>query len=203
MSFEIAGQVALAPDGFSRSGSHFWTSVQDRDPDLRLPYLGHAALQDPYNTLFRDLTEAVMIMRAQRHDMINDLTLASTYLQMNRIEDAEQCIAVIAADLSDRYNYATLPKDAWYQVIAAKSDIARSQGVDFRYRLDAPMPDDFHQRRPAQAIGIFDNAIDAWDRTRGSLEWSRTEAGTVLRVFNSVFEIPYYNALQPGLYQGQ
>ena len=55
-------------------------------------------------------------------------------------------IAVIAADLSDRYNYATLPKDAWYQVIAAKSDMPDLR-VDFRYRLDAPMPDDFHQRR--------------------------------------------------------
>lgn len=166
-----------------------------------------AALQDPYNTLFRDLTEAVMIMRAQRHDMINDLTLASTYLQMNRIEDAEQCIAVIAADLSDRYNYATLPKDAWYQVIAAKSDIARSQGVDFRYRLDAPMPDDFHQRRllPKLVGNLLDNAIDAVAGTENpwiSLEWSRTEAGTVLRVSNSGSEIPLElrsKLFEPGL----
>ena len=86
-----------------------------------------STLKDPYRTLFQDLTEAVQLMRAQRHDMINDLTLASTYLQMNRIAEAQQCIEVIAADLSDRYNYTTLPNDAWYQIFKLNQTLLRSR----------------------------------------------------------------------------
>lgn len=153
------------------------------------------ALQDPYHTLFSDLTEAVNLMRAQRHDMINDLTLTSTYLQMDRVDEARQCIEVIAAGLSDRYNYMTLPKDAWYQVITAKSALARERGIRFECRLEAPMPDDFDQRRllPKLVGNILDNAIDAAASAADpwiSLEWRRVPEGTVLRITNNGEQIP-------------
>jgi len=154
-----------------------------------------STLKDPYRTLFQDLTEAVQLMRAQLHDMINDLTLASTYLQMNRIAEAQQCIEVIAADLSDRYNYTTLPNDAWYQIIAAKSDLAQEQGIEFLCKLNAPPPDDFHQRRllPKLVGNLLDNAMDAVagaPEPRIILEWNRSQEGTVLKVTNSGSEIP-------------
>ena len=108
---EVAGQVAftLQPDlvGVASVLKHLF-KILTRICVYRVLVI--STLQDPYNTLFQDLMEAVLIMRAQRHDIINDLTLASTYLQMNRIPEAQQCIEVIAADMSDRYNYATLPK---------------------------------------------------------------------------------------------
>lgn len=193
---EVAGQVAftLQPDlvGVASVLGHLF-KILTRICVYRVLVI--STLQDPYNTLFQDLTEAVLIMRAQRHDIINDLTLASTYLQMNRIPEAQQCIEVIAADMSDRYNYATLPKDAWCQIINAKWDIARSRGVRFNCKMEAPLPDDFHQRRllPKLVGNLLDNALDAVAGTPDpwiSLEWSRTQDGSVLRISNNGSEIP-------------
>lgn len=154
-----------------------------------------STLRDPYHTLFYDLNDAILFMRAQRHDMLNDLTLASTYLQMDRPREAQQCIEVIAADLSDRYNYTTLPKDAWYQIITAKSRTARARGVTFRYKVAAPMPNDFDQRRllPKLVANLLDNALDAAVEVENpwiSLEWTKSRMGNVLRITNSGHQIP-------------
>lgn len=198
---ELFFTLRLDPAGFTAIFGHL-INIASRIAVYRV--LVVSTLQDPYNTLFQDLTDAVLFLRAQRHDMLNDLTLASTYLQMNRPKEAQQCIEVLAADLSDRYNYTTMPKDAWCQIINAKSRAARAQGIKFRYRLEAPMPNDFNQRRllPKLVGNLLDNAIDAAGNSDNPwiyLEWVADSSGSVLRVTNSGPPIP--EGLQSRLFE--
>ena len=38
-------------------------------------------------------------MREERHDILNELALVSSYVQMHKWEEAQQCIEFIAASL--------------------------------------------------------------------------------------------------------
>ncbi len=201
---ELAFTLRTDPSGHAALIAHFLKLVSQFGVYRVLVVM---TMQNPYNTLFQDLTDAVLFLRAQRHDMLNDLTLASTYLQLNRPREAQQCLEVLAADLSDRYNYTTLPKDAWFQIINAKSRIAREKGIKFRYRLEAPMPNDFNQRRllPKVVANLLDNAIDAAALGEDpwiSLEWTAEAGDNVLRVTNSGPPIPdeiQAQLFEPGL----
>ncbi len=106
---------------------------------------------------------ALQTMREERHDLLNELTLISTYVQLGKTEEALQAIAYSAAKLSDRHNYATLPADAWSTVLRVKQAEAQRLGIEFSLAVEAEPPEDFHEQRllPKVIMNLVDNAFAA------------------------------------------
>ncbi len=134
--------------------------------------------------------ETIDLLREQRHDVINDLTLALSYIQLDEIDQAANCLQMLAASLSDKYNYSSVPADAWYTVARNKRKVAESLGIRFKEHITAPLPQDIHQRRlmPKLIGNLLDNAIDAvHNQSDAWIEviWCDTEDRQFLSVGNS------------------
>lgn len=139
---------------------------------------------------------AIRVLREERHDFLNELTLISSYVQMRKWEEAESCIAYAAASLADRYNYATLPHDAWLTVLEFKQKEAQRRLIDFEVRILSDPPQDYIERRllPKLIINLVDNAFTAASQSpdpRVRLQWCCTSNGTrALEVANNGHPIP-------------
>ncbi|HBG09474.1 MAG TPA: hypothetical protein DDX25_05605 [Firmicutes bacterium] len=138
---------------------------------------------------------ALRTLREERHDLLNELTLISTYVQMGKAEEALLSIAYSAAKLSDRHNYPTLPADAWETILQVKQAEAQRLGVDFAVNLQAEPPSDFHEQRllPKVMMNLVDNAFAAvayQDKGVVRLTWSADDQGRrLLKVSNNGPEI--------------
>ncbi len=127
----------------------------------------------------------VRALRKERHDFLNDLTLISTYLQMGRLEDAQECIRSTAAALSDRYDHPTLPDDVWFAVLGMKQNEAVLRDIDFAIQIDADPPADYTDQRLLLKVitNLVDNAFTAVaesPRPQVRLFWSEQPNGTYL-----------------------
>lgn len=117
-----------------------------------------------YHARRRKLQERTLrALREERHDILNELTLISSYVEMQKWDQAQKCIAYTAASLSDRYNYATLPEDAWLTILAAKQKEAAQRKIDFTTYLEAPPPRSYAEQRllPKIIANLVDNAFTA------------------------------------------
>lgn len=127
----------------------------------------------------------VKTLRKERHDFLNDLTLISTYLQMGRLEEAQECIRSTAAALSGQYDYPTLPDDAWLTVLGMKQKEAVLRNIDFSLQIDAqPLTDHTDQRLLLKVItNLVDNAFTAVtevSQPQVRLFWSEQPDGSYL-----------------------
>jgi len=125
---------------------------------------------------------ALRTLREERHDLLNELTLISTYVQMGKTEEALQAIAYSAAKLSDRHNYSTLPNDAWSTVLQVKQAEAERLGITFSLDLQSEAPQDFHEQRllPKVIMNLVDNAFAAVEGRQDPLvhlSWSVDSQG--------------------------
>lgn len=125
---------------------------------------------------------ALRTLREERHDLLNELTLISTYVQMGKSEEALTSIAYSAAKLSDRYNYATLPADAWTTVIELKQAEAERRGIDFSVDLQIIPPQSFTEQRllPKVIMNLVDNAFSAVNKQKNprvTLTWLQNSQG--------------------------
>jgi two-component sensor histidine kinase len=140
---------------------------------------------------------ALRTLREERHDLVNELTLISTYVQMGKVEEALASISFAAAKLHDRHNYQTLPDDAWTTVLEAKKAEAKRLKVDFTIDLEEDPPKDFHEQRllPKVVMNLVDNAFAAvsqCEQGRVHLSWSVDAQGRrVLAVSNNGPEISF------------
>ena len=130
---------------------------------------------------------ALRTLREERHDLLNELTLISTYVQMGRTDDALTSIAYSAAKLSDRYNYATLPTDAWMTVLELKQLEAKRRNIDFSVEIVANPPQSFTEQRllPKVIMNLVDNAFAAVENQtdpKVRLTWSRGTLGERLLI---------------------
>lgn len=106
---------------------------------------------------------ALRTLREERHDLLNELALISSYIQMGRNEDALAAISYSAAKLSDRYNYTSLPDDAWTTVLELKQIEAKKRKIDFSVELETTPPESFNEQRllPKIIMNLVDNAFAA------------------------------------------
>lgn len=138
---------------------------------------------------------ALRTLREERHELLNELTLISTYVEMGKREEALSSIAFSAAKLSDRHNYSTLPADAWTTVLQIKAAEAERLGIHFSLDLQAEPPEHFHEQRllPKVIMNLLDNAFAAVAKQEEKLvklHWSMDGQGQrVLSVSNNGPEI--------------
>lgn len=126
---------------------------------------------------------ALRLLREERHDFLNELTLISSYVQMHKWEEAQSCIAYAAATLADRYNYATLPQDAWLTVLELKQKEAQRRSINFEIQISADPPQNFMELRllPKLIFNLVDNAFTAASKTpdpQVQLCWGYQAEGT-------------------------
>jgi len=138
---------------------------------------------------------AIEAMREQRHEIINELALVSTYIQLGLDDKALNSIDFIAAGLADRYNYVTLPKDAWLATIDAKQAQADSLGIRLITFLEAEAPTNLNEQRllPKVAANLLDNAFEAVRHTKKPqvmLTWKQVGPDRLLSVRNNGPIIP-------------
>jgi len=150
----------------------------------------NAALIKAQKTKLEIQENAIATLREERHDILNELALASAYIQVGKYQEASRCIQFIAADLSDRYNYTTLPNDAWVTVIQAKQQEAQEQGIRCTIKLDANPPTCINERRllPKLVFNLLDNALEAAGQSEDpwvELEWVSENGCRVLSVRNN------------------
>lgn len=138
---------------------------------------------------------ALRTLREERHDLVNELALISTYVEMGRAEEALQCIAYSAAKLSDRYNYATLPTDAWCAVLELKKVEAERRQIQFTIKVETDPPHTFTEQRllPKVIMNLLDNSFAAVEQAKEQkveVSWSKSPNGKrVLAVSNNGPEI--------------
>lgn len=134
---------------------------------------------------------ALQAMREERHDILNELTLVSSYVQMHKWDEAQQCIDFIAASLSDKYNYATLPHDAWLTVLGVKKTEASMKNIEFVVRAESEPPTGYTEQRllPKLMVNLVDNAFTAALQTESpyvELTWyEKLDVGRFLTVSNN------------------
>lgn len=119
---------------------------------------------------------ALRTLREERHDFLNELALISTYVEMDKKEEALSCIAYTAASLSERYNYSTLPDDAWLTVLELKQKEAERRSIQFTVDIQAELPQSFTELRllPKLITNLIDNAFYAVAKERNpqvTLTW--------------------------------
>lgn len=145
---------------------------------------------------------ALRTLREERHDLLNELTLISTYVQMGKVEEALHSIHYSAAKLSDRHNYSTLPADAWSTVLQVKQAEAERLSIAFSVDLQASPPEDFHEQRllPKVIMNLVDNAFAAVDQREDglvTLSWMIDSQGKrMLAVSNNGPEITALEGLR-------
>ncbi|NMB24654.1 MAG: hypothetical protein GX986_03890 [Firmicutes bacterium] len=106
---------------------------------------------------------AIEAMREQRHEILNDLAVISSYMQLGMFSKARQALDFLTAKLADRYNYSELPKDAWLSMIQQKQQQANLMDIELVIRLETDSPSDFNEQRllPKVATLLLDNAFEA------------------------------------------
>lgn len=149
---------------------------------------------------------ALRTLREERHDFLNELALISTYVQMGKTEAALDCIAYTAASLSDRYNYSSLPNDAWITVLCFKQKEAERRKIQFDLSIDAEQPLSFNEQRllPKLITNLVDNAfraVEHREQPKVELIWQLNEEGQrILKISNNGPMIPVH--MRRNIFQG-
>lgn len=140
--------------------------------------------------LLENQKNTIIALREQRHDIINDITLAAAYIQLGKIDEALQCLEFMAANLADKYNYSMLPSDAWLMIIHAKQEEAKKFGIDFQVQLSGELPTASNEQRllPKLIGNLIDNAFTAASTARNPrvrLYWLVEECYRYLIITNN------------------
>ncbi|NMB44837.1 MAG: HAMP domain-containing histidine kinase [Firmicutes bacterium] len=107
--------------------------------------------------------QELMHMHEQRHDLLNELTLALMYLQSGQLEKGQQCLQYAASHVSNRVSEQGMPEDAWVQMINLKQKEAMNRGIDFHVHLTyAALENSGESHVLARLLGnLLDNALEA------------------------------------------
>lgn len=128
-------------------------------------YLWHEAVASTLGlrTELKTQKRELMQMQMQRHDLLNELTLALMYLQSGHLEKGQQCLRYAASHVSSRESEESLPEDAWVQMINLKQREAMERGIDFHVHLTyAALGNSVESHLLARLLGnLLDNALDA------------------------------------------
>lgn len=105
----------------------------------------------------------LMDMHGQRHDLLNELTLALMYLQSGDMEKGQQCLRYAASHVSNTVSEQGLPEDAWMAMINLKQKEAMARGITFHVHLTyATLENPRESHLLARLLGnLLDNALEA------------------------------------------
>ncbi len=139
--------------------------------------------------------QAIQAMREERHDVLNELTLAMSYLEVGRIQEARQVLEYLSVTLSDRFQTNTLPEDAWLTIIRIKGAEASRRGIRFETHVQGSPPARALDKRLLPRIigNLLDNAFDAASedpKPHVVLIWDQVESQRQLVVKNNGQSIP-------------
>lgn len=143
-----------------------------------------------------DLQQSTIdLLREQRHDVLNELAIMSTYTQMGRFDRVQQCIDYMSANLSYDLEFPALPADAWKAVLEAKRQQAEDLGIRWKADLKAPPPVGINEQRllPKLIMNFVDNAFDALKDVTDpwiNVSWSKSDQFRELSVENKGGPIP-------------
>ncbi len=129
-------------------------------------------------------------LREQRHDVLNELTLALSYLEVGRVQEGRQVLEYLAVTLSDRYQTNSLPEDAWLTIIRVKGEEAKRRRIRLDADISGPAPSQpVEQRLLPRIIGnLLDNAFDAAqqaDEPHVVISWDQLQDKRQLTVKNN------------------
>lgn len=152
-------------------------------------------MQNLENEQLEVQASAIEAMREQRHDILNELAIISSYVQMGMPGKAKEALDFLAAKLADKYNYSELPKDAWLSMINQKQQLAALLDIELTICLEADSPSDFNEQRllPKAVALLLDNAFDAVSREphpKVELIWKQVGHCRILSVENNGPLIP-------------
>ncbi|NMA64534.1 MAG: GHKL domain-containing protein, partial [Syntrophomonadaceae bacterium] len=108
-------------------------------------------------------TKELVELHGQRHDLLNELTLALMYMQSGDMEKGEQCLRYAASHVSNTVSEQGLPEDAWMAMVNLKQKEAVARGITFHVHLSyATLEDPAESHLLARLLGnLLDNALEA------------------------------------------
>lgn len=108
-------------------------------------------------------TKELVELHGQRHDLLNELTLALMYMQSGDMEKGEQCLRYAASHVSNTVSEQGLPEDAWMAMINLKQKEAIARGITFHVHLSyATLEEPTESHLLARLLGnLLDNALEA------------------------------------------
>lgn len=174
---------------------------------ILVPMIGFCTLNEKRKAAFQDrIIEyyagqkrsqdcALEVLRQERHDYLNELTLISTYLQMEEWDKALQSVTYAAASIHCPYEHPAPPGDAWLAVLKNKKQTAEELKIDFQVTIKAEPPRDYAEQGllPKLIANLVDNAFAAVLKTsdpKVRLSWSKAGENRILAVCNNGPPIP-------------
>ena len=105
--------------------------------------------------------KTLILLREQRNDILNALSVVNAYLQLGKHEKARHYLEFIAADQSDKYNFDIMFDDVWQCVIDYKIKQADDMGIKFYVLIEAEPPRAINKKRllPRLMAKLLDNAF--------------------------------------------
>lgn len=134
--------------------------------------------------------EMIRLLREQRNDVRNAISVATSYLQLGKEEEALNYLEFIAAEQSDEFNYYLVPEEAWSTVIETKKQQAKELNIEFSATLECDPPSEINEMRLLPRI--VDNLLNyAFEFVEGEesptvkLKWYCDHEKRVLEVISN------------------
>lgn len=141
-------------------------------------------------TRLEQQTEMIKLLREQRNDVRNAISVATSYLQLGKEAEALNYLEFIAAEQADEFNYYLVPEEAWSTIIKTKQLEAKELDIDFLVTLECDPPKETNEMRllPRIVDNLVDNAFElvgGVDAPTVKLNWHCDHEKRVLEVSNN------------------
>lgn len=107
--------------------------------------------------------KTLILLREQRNDILNELSVVNAYLQLGKYEKARDYVEFIAANQSDKYYFDIMFDDVWQSVIDYKTKQANEMGIKFHVLIEAEPPREISKKRllPRLMAKLLENAFSS------------------------------------------
>lgn len=118
-----------------------------------------------------------VLMREQRNDILNAISVVTAYLQVGQYERAQNYLEFMAADQFDKCDYhsCVFPDDPWEKIVQQKQEQAKQHQIQFIVEQDAEPPTDEDVKRLIARLmaNLVDDAFQAAGKIANPKVWLR------------------------------